>query len=356
MMRRYYLLILLTSISIGACHSNQKYKKNNNLPYSEPNVPNIIFDTDIGGDIDDLGALYALNVYADSGLCKIAGVMCSWPMAHHPAGIDAVNTFFGRDDVPVGIIDEAPFSNEQYTWYLAKNFKSDLIYEKTPKSTALYRKLLTNSADTSITIVTVGRLHNLYYLFQSGTDSISPLNGVELVRQKVKEFYMMGGRYDKEHQGEANFYSGGHNFTKYVVDNCPRPITFNGGEIGDKKMGYSTGFNINKLPSNHILKAGYNYFFKYPPEWSAISPSDSILEWSIWDIITVQLAVTGLKNYFDVVNIGYNSIDSTGINTWKSIQDKDHNYVVKKMDPKQYADSVIEKLLLVEPKYSNRKK
>jgi hypothetical protein len=313
-------------------------------------VPNIIFDTDIGGDIDDLGALYALHVFADSGLCSIAGVMCSWPMKYHPGGIDAVNTFFGRGDIPVGLIDEDPFAKEQYTWHLAQHFPNNLTFENAPKATWLYRKLLSNAADTGITIVAVGRLHNLYYLFKSGPDTLSPVNGIDLVKMKVKEFYIMGGFYESAYRDEANFYSEGNNFTKKVIDYCPRPITFNGGEIGDKIKGYSTGKNLNFLPDSHLLKTGYGWFFKNPPKWAGIAPSDSILEWSIWDIVTVQLAVTGVRNYFNLVTKGYNFIDSNGKNSWKSAPDKDHRYVVKKMDPKLYADSVIEKLLLVPPK------
>ena len=37
---------------------------------------NIIFDTDFGGDVDDLGALAMLHHLVDKNECKLLGVMC----------------------------------------------------------------------------------------------------------------------------------------------------------------------------------------------------------------------------------------------------------------------------------------
>ena len=313
-------------------------------------VPQIILDTDIGGDIDDLGALYALHVYADKGLCDIVAVMSSWSMAFHINGIDAVNTYFGRPDIPIGAYEDDFFEKKEYTWFLGENFPSDLTGRAAPKATPLYRQLLAASADTSITVVVTGRLNNIYKLMQSPPDDISPLSGMELVGRKVKTFYIMGGSYSGEAKAEANFKNGGPGISKYVIDHCPRPIIFNGGEIGHASLGYATGKRMNDLPNDNILKAGYGYFFRNPPDWTGMEPSDRIQEWSIWDIITVQVAVTGVQDYFDIVETGYNDVDSTGANQWKPSPNKNQSYLVKKMNPQTYADSVIEKLLLIEVK------
>ncbi len=334
-----FVLLFLVIICFCTCSKESKNE-----------VPKIIFDTDIGGDIDDLGALYALHVYADKGLCDIKAVMSSWPMTHHVEGIDAVNTFFGRPDLPIGAYEDDFFSEEEYTWHIGKEFPSDLTSEKAPKTTELYREILSQSVDTSITIVVTGRLNNIEKLFKSKADKYSDLDGLSLVDKKVKAFYIMGGFYNGDQRVESNFKWSGEGTAKYVVDNCSRPMIFNGGEIGESKFGYGTGSRINELGDNNILKAGYRFFFTNPPKWTGREPVETIEEWSIWDIITVQLAVTGVNDYFNIIGIGYNHIEHSGKNEWLASPDKEHYYVTKKINPKTYADSVIEPLFLTRPK------
>ncbi len=341
-MRQFFLLIIV--LAVCACKQKQK-----------DTIPKIIFDTDIGGDIDDLGALYALHVYADQGLCNIVAVMSSWSMKYHVNGIDAVNTYFGRPDIPIGVYEDKFFEEDDYTWFVGEKFSNDINAVTAPKATILYRELLSKSTDTSITIVVTGRLNNIAKLLKSKPDTYSHLHGSDLIQKKVKAMYVMGGFYDGQSQVESNFKWGGKGVTKYVVDNFSRPMIFNGGEIGEAKQGYSTGDRINQLSDDHILKSGYQYFFQNPPKWTKMKPSDTIKEWSIWDIITVQVAVTGIEDYFDIVEKGHNSVDSLGYNSWKNTPDKDHSYLKQKMDPKLYADSVIETLFMQEANARKKK-
>ncbi|MEM9368928.1 MAG: hypothetical protein AAGD07_23295 [Planctomycetota bacterium] len=70
------------------------------------------------------------------------------------------------------------------------------------------RRVLTNAADRSIAIVQVGLASNLADLIESPADSISPLNGRELVRQKVRLTSVMAGAFrpvrGNDHFLEAN--------------------------------------------------------------------------------------------------------------------------------------------------------
>ncbi|BFP40146.1 hypothetical protein FGF1_09910 [Flavobacteriaceae bacterium GF1] len=317
-------------------------------------VPQIIFDTDMGGDIDDLGALYALNVYADQGKCNIKAVMSSWAMAFHVDGIDAVNTYFGRPDIPIGAHEDEWYEVEAYTWFLGEEFPHDITGRKAPKATELYREILSKSEDTSITIVVTGRLNNIEKLLKSGPDIHSKKNGIDLIKQKVKHLYIMGGGYAGQSFPESNFKWGGEGLTQYVIENCPSPMIFNGLEIGHADEGYATGERINDLSSGHILKEGYGYFFKNPPEWTRLAPDDTIKPWSIWDIITVQVAVTGVQDYFEEVSVGHNHVLKSGLNVWKDDPDKDHTYLIKKMEPEVYADKVIQSLLMTPALFQSR--
>ena len=62
-------------------------------------------------------------------------------------------------------------------------------------ATRLYRKLLTESEDRSVTIITTGYLTNVYHLLNSTSDDISRLKGFDLTARKVKQLVIMGGEY-----------------------------------------------------------------------------------------------------------------------------------------------------------------
>ena len=63
----------------------------------------VIFDTDLGGDADDLGALVMLNNFIDKGEIELLAVM-SWSTEKYVvSAIDAVNRFYGHNDIPVAV-------------------------------------------------------------------------------------------------------------------------------------------------------------------------------------------------------------------------------------------------------------
>jgi hypothetical protein len=71
-------------------------------------VPNIIYDTDFGPDIDDVAALAMLHTLADNGEANILAAMVSSSHYWSPGGIDAVNTYYGRPDIPIGGRHDSP--------------------------------------------------------------------------------------------------------------------------------------------------------------------------------------------------------------------------------------------------------
>ena len=63
----------------------------------------MIFDTDIGSDCDDAGALAVLHALADAGEIRILGVIFSSGKNRYGVGTcDAINTYYGRGDLPLG--------------------------------------------------------------------------------------------------------------------------------------------------------------------------------------------------------------------------------------------------------------
>src|SRR5689334_7954924 len=64
----------------------------------------VIFDTDMAEDVDDAGALAVLHALADRGEAEILGTMISSRNEAVGPCLDAINTYYGRPDVPIGYV------------------------------------------------------------------------------------------------------------------------------------------------------------------------------------------------------------------------------------------------------------
>ena len=146
----------------------------------------LIYDTDFGGDADDLGALAMIHNFAKQDECELLAVMC-WNLEEYAvAAIDAVNRHYGYPDIPIGTrVGEHTHVEWNHSKPIADHFPHERHWKNVPETTTLYRKLLSQAEDKEIVIVTVGPLANILYLLESEADSISPLSGIELVEQKV---------------------------------------------------------------------------------------------------------------------------------------------------------------------------
>jgi hypothetical protein len=60
-----------------------------------------------------------------------------------------------------------------------------------PPAVDVYRKALASAADGSVVVCSIGNAQNLQDLLLSQPDSVSNLNGVDLVRKKVREVVIM---------------------------------------------------------------------------------------------------------------------------------------------------------------------
>lgn len=111
----------------------------------------------------------------------------------------------------------------------------------------LYRHLLQSSPDHSVTIANVGFHDNLYNLLRSRPDSISPLSGVELVKNKVVEFVVQGNPTGIS----FNFVEHLPKYASFVLTHWPGVITFVPDAIGSNVwMGaeLTTKSNLTKNP------------------------------------------------------------------------------------------------------------
>lgn len=284
----------------------------------------VILDTDIDSDVDDVGALAMLHTLADHDVVDILGVIVTSDDRYAPLCANAVNHYFGRPDIPIGVqkgIKLREFS--KYTKKISEEYEHSLpSYEKAEDATRLYRKLLSSQADSSVIIITIGHLSNLRNLIESEPDEHSDLSGTALIKQKVKFWSAMGGKYPEGK--EANFYRPDPASTNTAVEQWPVEVVFTGYEIG-----------------NEII-TGADFFKKMlsdeSPVWRAYELFNNFEGRQSWDQAAVLYAVSPFKNdYWNVNREGYVKVNQDGSNTWISGKKSNHAHLVEKMDPDEIA-------------------
>ena len=63
----------------------------------------IIYETDMCADVDDAGGLAILHALANKGEAEILAVCFNEVHPYGAPAIDAMNTWYGRGDIPIGI-------------------------------------------------------------------------------------------------------------------------------------------------------------------------------------------------------------------------------------------------------------
>lgn len=205
----------------------------------------IILDTDMGSSTDDLFALMMLYRYMDMQRCKLIGVIVDRMGKANADIVDAMNLYYGYPDIPIGLetkgVEHPPVWIPYHNLAYARTVNSELMFKRSigddgsyQEAYKLYRKLLSEQPDKSVTIASIGFVTSLARLLESGPDEYSPLNGVELVRRKVKAIYAMGGVFGKAVEPDYNFLQA-IDFSLKFFELLPKEVdvVFSPGEVGD---------------------------------------------------------------------------------------------------------------------------
>lgn len=305
--------------------------------------PRIIFDTDIGGDADDLGALAMLHNYVKNGHCELLAIMLWSTDENAVPAVDAINRFYLHPDIPIGTRKDGIHKDvNSYNNAIATAFQYKLTYNDVPGATELYRKLLSSASDTSITIVTVGPLKNIENLIKSKADAYSSLTGSELIAKKVKQFVMMGGQFPKGND-EWNFNGNMPGVTKFVLENLNKtPIVFSGFELGSQ---IKTGATFNSIDIETPLYQGFLHFSSHAP-WMKSQFKGEILNNSTFDQTAVLYAVNGgVDVFWEKVGGGYCDADDKGGNRWVKKEGSNHTYL-KLIETPEFMAALIEAIML----------
>lgn len=305
-----------------------------NLP---PPVP-VIFDTDMGPDYDDVGAIAMLHAFADEGSANILATIASTKYDGVAATLDVFNTYFNRPDLPVGVPKQKASVLRDFQFWsdsVRKNYPHDLKNNSDAlDAVQLYRRILSKQPDTSVTIITVGFLTNISNLLKSSADSASPLSGKELVEKKVSRMVSMAGGFPEGDEFNVKIDAPA---SIHVFKDFPRPIIFSGFEIGrDIKTG------LPLISDNTIQKSPVKDVFRIS---IPLAKEDSAGRMS-WDETAVLVGVKGHEPYYDL-KPGEIVVDSKGRNTWSAGNNR-HQYLVVKSAPAE-VQGVIDSLMKHQP-------
>ena len=302
---------------------------------NSPDPVRIIFDTDLGPDYDDVGALAFLHAMADSGKAEILATVSSNKHELTAPSIEVINRYFNRPEIIIGAPKSSGAnlgSSQHWADSIVAAYPHSLkSTSDAPDAVSIYRKILSNNPDHSITIVTVGFLTNLSNLLNSGPDSMSDMTGRELVTKKVKLLVSMAGAFPAGREYNIFIDTAA---SRHLMGNWPGEIIFTGFEIGSKIF---TGLN---LVNSDIKNSPVKDVFRISMPMTEADKNGRMS----WDETAVLIGVYGTTGFFGTKR-GTIIVNNDGSNSWKDDPEGKHSYVTWEM-PVPEITSFIEKRMM----------
>ncbi|HLK65357.1 MAG TPA: nucleoside hydrolase [Bryobacteraceae bacterium] len=285
----------------------------------------LIFDTDMGNDVDDALALAIIHSLQSRGEAELLAVTVSKDSRYAAPFCDLVNTFYGRKDVPVGAVKNGKTPEDSAMIRVpSERRKADGSYvyphrlmdgREAPDAVSVLRRALAQARNGSVVIVMVGFSTNLARLLTSSPDSASPLDGAHLVAEKVRLLSAMAGHFPRG-QPEYNVKTDIPSARK-VFEEWPTPIVFSGYEIGQALLfpAVSIERDFAWVPDHPVAEAYRNYM-KMPYD----RPT--------WDLTAVLYAVRPDRQYFSLSPPGLVTVDDAGQTIFTAAEDATCRYLI----------------------------
>jgi inosine-uridine nucleoside N-ribohydrolase len=281
----------------------------------------LIFDTDIGNDVDDALALAIIHSLESRGEAKLLAVTITKDNRFAAPYIDIVNTFYKRPNVPIGMVRNGKTPNDAPMIQAPVERKTPagaFVYPRrladsaaAPDAVEVLRKALAGAPDHSVVIAQVGFSTNLARLLAADRD---------LVARKVRLLSTMFGHFPIG-QPEYNVKTDIPAAQKLVAD-WPTPIVFSGFEIGQALLFPATSIehDFAWAPEHPVVDA-YRAYMKMPYD----RPT--------WDLTSVLYGVRPDAKYFNLSAPGRVTVDEKGQTHFAEAAGGPHRYLI--LDPAQ---------------------
>jgi inosine-uridine nucleoside N-ribohydrolase len=318
--RKLVLVFIAIAITLIAC------AQTNNINASKMPTP-VIFETDMGNDVDDALALDMLYKYMDSGLIKLIAISTNKNSKYSAQYIDILNTWYGYPDIPVGEVKEGANSEGDSHNYAQTVCEYMPAFKRTkdtfPESVHLYRKVLASQPDHSVIIISTGFSTNLAHLMASKGDAYSSLDGKALIAKKVKLLSMMAGNFEGDRMIEYNVLRDVP-AAKTVFEQFPVKAVTSPFELGNTILypGSSIEHDFNWAPTHPVVIA-YKSYMPMPYD----RPT--------WDLTAVLYAIEGGQPYFTISRPGTIQVDEKGYTTFTNNPKGNRQYL--EVTPEQAA-------------------
>jgi inosine-uridine nucleoside N-ribohydrolase len=274
----------------------------------------VIFDTDMGNDVDDALALAMLHALVSRGEVKLLAVTVSKDNPWAAEYVRMVDQYYGRPNIPVGIVHDGKTKDDgKYVRQVCE------LHHRRPKPAAvsdavkLLRKTLAAEPDGAVSLIQVGFSTNLARLIDSPPDAYSPLGGMDLVRKKVRQLTIMGGNFGPNPKPEYNIMTdvpaAAHLFEKW-----PTNIYISGFEVGLAVL-YPAVSIEHDFPAGNPVAEAYKAYMKMPYD----RPS--------WDLTTVVYVLRPDGGYFDLSPPGNVTVTADGSTTFSPAPDGKHYFL-----------------------------
>jgi inosine-uridine nucleoside N-ribohydrolase len=258
----------------------------------------VIFDTDMGNDVDDALALAMLHAFASRGEVKLLAVTVSKDNPWAAEYVRMVDEYYGRGTIPVGIVHDGKTPEDGlYVKQICE------LHHRHPNKAAvadavqLLRKTLAGEQDGAVSLIQVGFSTNLARLIESKPDRYSGLNGMDLVKKKVRLLTVMAGNFVQS-KPEYNVMTDVPAAQKLFAS-WPTDIYFSGFEVGLAIL-YPASSIEHDFPAGNPVAEAYRVYAKMPYD----RPT--------WDLTAALEAVRPDRGYFTASQTGAVSVESNG--------------------------------------------
>lgn len=241
----------------------------------------VIFETDMGNDIDDAMALDLLLKKHEQGVIDLLGVSVHKNNPHAAEFIDIMRRWYGHADIPIGVSCVTVDDCDDYATRVCRmvNGRGKPLFARARRphyepAVEMYRRLLASSDDGSVVIISVGFSTTVAELLKSGPDRYSDLTGRELVARKVKYFSIMGGEFEMKNYAEYNIVND-IPAAQYFFDNMPVPAVITPFKLGKRVQypGCSIAGDFGWAVAHPMVEA-YKAYARMPydrPTWDVIA-------------------------------------------------------------------------------------